>query len=181
MLKKLKAEKKKSKSEQEAQEYAADKIHKANQFISLIKERQETMVIIMNCILEFQEDFFLTGDESNLKPMGLKNIAELTHFDISTISRVTSSKYIQTEFGIFSLKFLFSEGLLAANGEEISNRKIMKSIEEFVDNENKNQPYSDDDLTKLLEKQGYIIARRTVAKYRENLKIASKHQRRNTT
>jgi RNA polymerase sigma-54 factor len=139
------------------------------------------MVIIMNCILELQQDFFLTGDESNLKPMGLKNIAELTHFDISTISRVTSSKYIQTEFGIFGLKFLFSEGLLAANGEEISNRKIMKCIEEFIDNENKNQPYSDDDLTKLLEKQGYIIARRTVAKYRENLKIASKHQRRNTT
>jgi RNA polymerase sigma-54 factor len=181
MLKKLKADKKKTKSEQEVQEYAADKINKANQFISLIKERQETMVIIMNCILELQEDFFLTGDESNLKPMGLKNIAEITNFDISTISRVTSSKYIQTEFGIFGLKFLFSEGLLAVNGEEISNRKIMKCIEEFIDNENKNQPYSDDDLTKLLEKQGYIIARRTVAKYRENLKIASKHQRRNTT
>lgn len=177
MLKKIKSEKKKSKSDQEAQEYVSDKINKANQFISLIKERQETMVIIMNCILDLQQDFFLSGDEADLKPMGLKNIAEITQFDISTISRVTSSKYVQTEFGIIALKFLFSEGLLNAEGQEVSNKKIMKAIEELIAAEDKSKPYSDDDLTQLLEKQGYLIARRTVAKYREKLKISSKHNR----
>lgn len=177
MLTKIKAEKKKSKSEQEAQAYISDKLNSASQFISLIKERQETMVIIMNCIMEIQEDFFLTGDESLLKPMGLKDIAEKINFDISTVSRVTSSKYVQTEFGIIGLRFLFSERLYSMNGEEVSNRKIMKCIEELINNEDKTQPYSDDDLTKLLEKEGYKIARRTVAKYRENLKLASKHQR----
>lgn len=177
MLTKIKAEKKKSKSEQEAQAYISDKLNSASQFISLIKERQETMVIIMNCIMEIQEDFFLTGDESLLKPMGLKDIAEKINFDISTVSRVTSSKYVQTEFDIIGLRFLFSERLYSMNGEEVSNRKIMKCIEELINNEDKTQPYSDDDLTKLLEKEGYKIARRTVAKYRENLKLASKHQR----
>ena len=177
MLKKIKAEKKKSKAEQDAQDYVADKINKANQFISLIKERQETMVIIMETILTKQREFFLTGEESNLKPMTLKNIADVVFFDVSTISRVTSTKYVQTEFGIFSLKRLFTEGLMTADGEEVSNRKIMKSIEDLIENENKSNPYSDDDITIELEKMGYKIARRTAAKYRENLKIPPKHAR----
>jgi RNA polymerase sigma-54 factor len=177
MLKKIKAEKKKSKAEQDAQDYVADKINKANQFLSLIKERQETMVIIMETILTKQREFFLTGEESNLKPMTLKNIADVVFFDVSTISRVTSTKYVQTEFGIFSLKKLFTEGIMNAGGEEVSNRKIMKNIEDLIENENKLNPFSDDDITIELEKMGYKIARRTVAKYRENLKIPPKHAR----
>jgi RNA polymerase sigma-54 factor len=177
MLKKIKAEKKKSKAEQDAQDYVADKINKANQFLSLIKERQETMVIIMETILTKQREFFLTGEESNLKPMTLKNIADVVFFDVSTISRVTSTKYVQTEFGIFSLKKLFTEGIMNAGGEEVSNRKIMKTIEDLIEDENKSNPFSDDDITIELEKMGYKIARRTVAKYRENLKIPPKHAR----
>jgi RNA polymerase sigma-54 factor len=177
MLKKIKAEKKKSKAEQDAQDYVADKINKANQFLSLIKERQETMVIIMETILTKQREFFLTGEESNLKPMTLKNIADVVFFDVSTISRVTSTKYVQTEFGIFSLKKLFTEGIMNADGEEVSNRKIMKTIEDLIEDENKSNPFSDDDITIELEKMGYKIARRTVAKYRENLKIPPKHAR----
>ena len=177
MLLKIKAEKKKTKSEQEAQEYVADKINKANQFITLIKERQETMVIIMKTIMDIQKDFFLSGEESELKPMTLKNIAEIINFDISTVSRVTSNKYVQTEFGIFSLKFLFSEGLIGTGGEEVSNRKIMKTIKDMIEEEDIHNPYSDDELTVLLEQKGYLVARRTVAKYRENLKIPAKHHR----
>lgn len=180
MLLKIKAEKKKTKSEQEAQEYVADKINKANQFITLIKERQETMVIIMKTIMNIQKEFFLTGEESELKPMTLKNIAEIIHFDISTVSRVTSNKYVQTEFGIISLKFLFSEGLIGSDGEEVSNRKIMKTIKDLVQEEDIQNPYSDEELTLLLEKMGYLVARRTVAKYRENLKIPAKHHRKQT-
>lgn len=180
MLLKIKAEKKKTKSEQEAQEYVADKINKANQFITLIKERQETMVIIMKTIMNMQKEFFQTGEESELKPMTLKNIAEIIHFDISTVSRVTSNKYVQTEFGIISLKFLFSEGLMGSDGEEVSNRKIMKTIKDLVEVENIQNPYSDEELTLLLEKMGYLVARRTVAKYRENLKIPAKHHRKQT-
>lgn len=109
--------------------------------------------------------------------MTLKNISDITHFDVSTISRITSTKYVQTEFGIYSLKFLFSEGLMTSDGEEVSNRKIMKTIEDLVENEDKNNPFSDDEITQELEKLGFKIARRTAAKYRENLKIPSKHQR----
>lgn len=177
MLKKIKADKKKSKSEQEAQDYIADKIQKASIFLTLIKERQETMIIVMNAILQLQKSFFLSGEEADLKPMTLKNISDITHFDVSTISRITSTKYVQTEFGIYSLKFLFSEGLMTSDGEEVSNRKIMKTIEDLVENEDKNNPFSDDEITQELEKLGFKIARRTAAKYRENLKIPSKHQR----
>lgn len=177
MLKKMKADRKRSNTEQEAYEYVADKVQKANQFISLLKERQETMVIVMNTILDYQYTYFLSGDEADLKPMGLKNIAEICNFDISTISRITSSKYVQTEFGIIALKSLFTEGITAIDGSEISNRKVMKSIEQIIENENKLQPFSDDEIAQKLEQEGYPIARRTVAKYRENLKIPAKHQR----
>jgi RNA polymerase sigma-54 factor len=177
LLKKLKEEKKKSKSENDTQQYLTDKINKASIFISLVKERQETMIIIMNAIISIQKEHFLTGDESKLKPMGLKHIAAMTNFDISTVSRVTSSKYIQTEFGIFSLKFFFSEGILNEDGEEVSTRQIMKKLEEIVASENKDEPFSDESLTDELKKHGFKIARRTTAKYRENLNIPPKHIR----
>lgn len=177
MLKKNKAEKKKSKAEQEAQEYIADKIYKANLFLSLIKERQETMVIVMNAILEMQPQYFLSGEQEDLRPMTLKDISEMTRFDISTISRITSSKYIQTEFGIIALKSLFTEGISTVDGGEVSNRKIMKTIESIVEQEDKSSPLSDDEITNHLEKLGFKIARRTTAKYRETLKIPPKHQR----
>jgi RNA polymerase sigma-54 factor len=180
MLKKIKAEKKKTKSEKEAQEYVMDKINKANQFLSLIKERQETMVIVMNTILELQHDFFISGSEMDLKPMGLKHIAALTHFDISTVSRITNSKYVQTEFGVFSLKFFFSESMTNEDGTEVSNRSIMKVIEGMVADEDKSNPLSDDQITINLENLGYRIARRTTAKYRENLNIPPKHYRKLT-
>lgn len=179
MLKKLKADKEKSNSEKEAQDYLKDKINKASLFISLVKERQETMIIIMHSIMQRQKRFFMSGDESQLEPMALKHIAADTNFDISTVSRVTSSKYVQTEFGVFSLKFFFSEGLVNESGLEISNRTIMKKLEEIVAAENKQDPYSDDELTDELKKSGYTIARRTTAKYRENLHIPPRHLRKN--
>jgi RNA polymerase sigma-54 factor len=180
MLLKFKAKKKKSKSDQEAQEYLSDKINKASQFITLIKERQETMVIIMKTILDLQRKYFLSGEESELKPMTLKNIADIIHYDISTVSRITSSKYVQTEFGIISLKSLFSEGLIGVDGEEISNRKIMIAIKNIINEEENKNPYSDEEIVKILEQKGYKVARRTVAKYRDNLKIPAKHQRKNS-
>lgn len=180
MLKKIKAEKKKSASEKEAQEYVMDKVNKANQFLSLIKERQETMVIVMNTILELQNDFFFSGLEQDLKPMALKHIAAITHFDISTISRITNSKYVQTEFGVFSLKFFFSESMTTEDGSEVSNRKIMNEIKVMIDNEDKTNPMSDEQITVNLEKLGYKVARRTTAKYRENLNIQPKHLRKST-
>ncbi len=181
MLKKLKDDEKKSSAEIEAQEYIADKINKATLFISLVKERQETMIIIMNAILDMQKEFFLTGDEAYLKPMALKHIAARTNFDISTVSRVTSSKYIQTEYGILSLKFFFSEGIMGSDGEEVSNKVIMKKLEEIIAEEDKENPFSDDQLTIELKKYGFQIARRTTAKYRENLNISPKHIRKQTT
>ena len=177
MLKRLKDQKKKSKTEKEAQDYISDNIMKANLFISLVKERQETMIIIMNSILQLQKKFFQTGQEEDLKPMVLRHIAERTNFDISTVSRVTNSKYVQTEFGVYSLKFFFSEGMISDQGEEISNRTIMKKLEEIVNTEDKSEPLSDEQLTQELKKQGFNIARRTTAKYRENLSIPPKHLR----
>jgi RNA polymerase sigma-54 factor len=125
----------------------------------------------MNAILEFQKEFFLTGDESKLKPMILKDIAEKTGFDISTISRVINSKYIQTDFGIYPLKYFFSEAMQTTSGEEVSSREIKSAIIELVENEDKKKPLTDDALTKALTEKGYKIARRTVAKYREQLNI----------
>lgn len=177
MLKRLKEEKKKSKSEKDAMEYISDKINKAHLFISLVKERQETMIIVMSKILQFQRKFFLTGEESDLVPMVLRNIADVTGFDVSTISRVTNSKYVQTEYGIFSLKFFFSEGVANEEGDVISNRSIMKQLEDIVSNEDKSNPLSDDQITAELKKLGMNIARRTTAKYRENLNIPPKHLR----
>jgi RNA polymerase sigma-54 factor len=135
------------------------------------------MIIIMNTILQLQKKFFLSGEEKDLAPMALKHIAALTNFDISTVSRITNSKYVQTEFGVFSLKFFFSESMLMEDGTEVSNRNIMKTIEELINNEDKENPLSDDMITHQLEEMGFKIARRTTAKYRENLHIPAKHQR----
>ena len=123
----------------------------------------------MNAILEFQHDFFLEGDETKLRPMVLKNIAEKTHLDISTISRVVNSKYIQTNFGIYPLKYFFSEGLMTETGEEVSTREIKKVLSDSIESEDKTKPLTDEELVGVLSAKGYKVARRTVAKYREQL------------
>ena len=125
----------------------------------------------MNAILKYQHDYLIDGDESKLKPMVLKNIAEMTGLDITTISRVVSSKYIQTHVGVFPLKYFFSEGLSTESGEEVSTREIKKVLSECVDAEDKTKPLTDEELVNLLSAKGYKVARRTVAKYREQLNI----------
>ena len=125
----------------------------------------------MNAIVHFQSAFFESGDELQLKPMILKDIANLTGFDISTISRVSNSKYAETEFGVFPLKVFFSETMRKDSGEEISNREIKRILKESIDAENKRKPLTDDQLSAILHEKGYIIARRTVAKYRERMGI----------
>ena len=125
----------------------------------------------MNAIIDFQREYFLDGDETKLKPMVLKNIAEKTGLDISTISRVVNCKYIQTPFGIFPLKYFFSEGMVTDKGEEVSTREIKKILQECIEQENKSKPLTDEELVSVLQKKGYIVARRTVAKYREQLNI----------
>ncbi len=162
---------KKDKRQKEAVLFIKQKIDAAKWFIDAIKQRQHTLSSVMGTILDFQHDFFLTGDETNLKPMILKDIAERTALDISTVSRVANSKFVQTEFGTYRLKFFFSESLSTDSGEEVSTREVKKILSDFIDNENKKKPLSDEKLTDLLQEKGYNIARRTVAKYREQLNI----------
>jgi RNA polymerase sigma-54 factor len=147
------------------------KIESAKWFIDAIKQRQNTLLLTMNAILEYQKEYFIDGDETKLKPMILKDVAEMTGLDISTVSRVANSKYIQTHFGIISLKFFFSEGLQTDSGEEVSTREIKRILLDCIDNEEKKKPLTDEKLTKILQEKGYQIARRTVAKYREQLNI----------
>jgi len=125
----------------------------------------------MNAIMQFQKEYFLTGDETRLKPMILKDIAEIVNLDISTISRVANSKYVQTPYGTFLLKSFFSESLQTDSGEEVSTREIKKILSDHIEAERKDKPLTDEELTEILTKQGYNIARRTVAKYREQLSI----------
>jgi len=163
-----------SKSTRESKEavtFVKQKLDSAKWFIEAIKQRQRTLQNTMNAIIEFQYDFFIDGDETKLKPMVLKNIAERTGLDISTISRVVSSKYIQTHFGIYPLKYFFSEGLLNESGEEVSTREIKKILSESIEAEDKTKPLTDEELVNVLTGKGYKVARRTVAKYRENLNI----------
>ena len=160
-----------TKQQKDALVFVKQKLDSAKWFIDAIKQRQNTLIRTMNAIIEYQYDYFLTNDERNLKPMILKDIAEETDLDISTISRVVNSKYVQTEFGIFSLKSFFSESMQTTNGEEVSSREIKKILQECVDDEDKNKPLTDEKLTAILQKKGYKIARRTVAKYREQLNI----------
>jgi len=163
---------KKNKQTKEAVNFVKQKIESARWFIDAVKQRQTTMMLTMEAILDFQRDYFLSwGDETLLNPMILNDIAPKTGLDISTVSRVANSKYIQTPFGIFPLKFFFSEGLLTYSGDEVSTHEIKTILQECVDGETKRKPLNDDELVAILQERGYIIARRTVAKYREQLNI----------
>ncbi|AHF16247.1 RNA polymerase sigma54 factor [Niabella soli DSM 19437] len=162
---------KKDKQQKEAVLFIKQKIDAAKWFIDAIRQRQHTLLDTMSAIMEHQEDFFLTGDETSLKPMILKDIAEKTNLDISTVSRVANSKFVQTEFGTYRLKFFFSESLSTDSGEEVSTREVKKILTDLIESESKKHPYSDEKLTELLQEKGYNIARRTVAKYREQLNI----------
>jgi len=151
--------------------FVKQKIDSAKWFIDAIMQRQNTLLLTMNAILEYQQEYFIDGDETKLKPMILKDVAEMTGLDISTVSRVANSKFIQTHFGIFPLKFFFSEGLQTDSGEEVSTREIKRILQDCIENEQKRRPLTDERLTEILQEKGYQIARRTVAKYREQLNI----------
>ncbi len=151
--------------------FMKQKVDSAKWFIDAVKQRQNTLQRTMEAIVNLQYDFFLTEDESQLKPMVLKDVAERTGFDISTISRVSNSKYVQTNAGIYPLKYFFSEAMQTSEGEDISSREVKKILKESIDGENPSRPMTDDQLTRILNEKGYVIARRTVAKYREQLNI----------
>lgn len=172
MYKGYKDSKEKNSDTKNAILFIKQKMDAAKWFIDAIKQRQQTMMLTMGAILEYQEEFFKTGDEMNLKPMILKDIAEVTHLDISTVSRVANSKYVQTEFGTILLKFFFSESMQTSDGDEVSTREIKAILQEIIKDEDKKKPYSDQKLMELLKEKGYEIARRTVAKYREQLNIS---------
>jgi RNA polymerase sigma-54 factor len=158
-----------SRDEKDAITFVKQKLDSAKWFIDAIKQRQNTMLLTMNAILEYQKDYFYEGDETRMRPMILKDIADITDLDISTISRVVNSKYIQTHFGIYPLKYFFSEGMQTESGEEVSTREIKKILQNCIENEDKRRPLTDDRLSAILHEKGYQIARRTVAKYREQL------------
>ena len=160
-----------SRSKQEAVQFVRQKIDSAKWFIDAIRQRQHTLYITMKAIMDIQKEYFLTGDDTKLKPMILKDIAEKVGLDISTISRVANSKYVQTPYGTFLLKTFFSEGITNEEGEEVSTREIKKILQDSIDSENKSKPYTDEELMVVLKEKGYPIARRTVAKYREQLGI----------
>jgi len=162
---------KKGKSEKEAVTFIKNKVDSAKWFIEAVRQRQNTLYITMKAIMDYQQAYFLTGDDTNLRPMILKNIADIVQMDISTISRVANSKYVQTPFGTFLLKSFFSESMQKEDGEEVSTREIKTLLKELIDLEDKSKPYTDEYLTQQLKVKGYPIARRTVAKYREQLVI----------
>ncbi|TXI85008.1 MAG: RNA polymerase factor sigma-54 [Crocinitomicaceae bacterium] len=160
-----------SKSDKDALMFVKQKLDGAKWFIDAIKQRQNTLLFTMDAIMNYQKEYFLTGDETNLRPMILKDIAEIVGLDISTISRVANSKYVQTGYGIFALKYFFSESLSTDSGEEVSTREVKKILSEAIEGEQKKKPLTDERLMDLLKEKGYNIARRTVAKYREQLNI----------
>jgi RNA polymerase sigma-54 factor len=162
---------KKDSKQREAVLFIKQKIDSAKWFIDAVKQRQDTLMLTMTRILNLQEEFFLTGDETALRPMILKDISDRTGLDISTISRVVNSKYVQTEFGTFKLKYFFSESMSTDSGEEVSTREVKMILSEIISGEEKKSPYSDEKLTEMLNEKGYNIARRTVAKYREQLNL----------
>lgn len=155
----------------EALLFLKQKIESAQNFINAVKQRRETLTATMTTILELQKNFFVEGDESVLRPMILKDVADRTGLDISTISRVSNSKYVQTDFGIFPLKYFFSDGYTTAEGEELSVKHIKRILKETIETENKNEPYTDEELVLKLKEQGFDLARRTIAKYRQQLQI----------
>lgn len=160
-----------SRSEKDALLYTKQKVEKAQNFIDAIKQRRHTLTVTMQAIIDLQRPFFLEGDEMLLKPMILKDVAERTGLDISTISRVSNSKYVQTNYGVYPLKWFFSDGYTTEDGQEIATRKIQSALKEIIEHEDKKKPLSDETLTQMLNQKGFPIARRTVAKYREQLGI----------
>lgn len=171
MLKDYDRGSKKDRRQKEAVLFIKQKIDSAKWFIDAIRQRQHTLLSTMQTIVDYQKAFFLSGEDTDLKPMILKDIAERTGLDISTVSRVANSKFVQTEFGTYRLKFFFSESLVTDSGEEVSTREVKKILSDLIDEENKQKPLSDEKLTSALQEKGYNIARRTVAKYREQLNI----------
>jgi len=165
------ARNKKDKDQREALQFIKQKLDSAKWFIDAIKQRQHTLLVTMEAIMEHQREFFLTGDETKLRPMILKDIAERVGLDISTVSRVANSKYVQTNYGTFLLKFFFSESLSTESGEEGAHGEGRKILKDAIEAEDKRKPLTDDELTALLKEKGYNIARRTVAKYREQLNL----------
>ena len=167
MLSGYQESKKVSKSQKEAVVFIKQKLDAAKWFIDAINQRNQTLLLTMKAIMDFQKDYFLSGDESNLKPMILKDIAEKIGMDISTVSRVANSKYVDSPYGIKLIKSFFSEGITNDQGIEVSTIEIKKELKEIIEKEDKSKPLTDDQLTKIINKKGYPIARRTVAKYRE--------------
>ena len=173
MLEKLKAQKKSDdvdEVDEETEEFLKDKFSSAQWFIDSINQRRHTMYLVMDAIVQLQEDFFRYG-EGHLEPMILKDVAEIIDMDISTVSRVVNGKYVQTEWGVYELKYFFSEGLETLNGEEVSNKEVKAELQRIVDAEDKTDPMSDQDIADALEEKGFKIARRTVSKYRKQLGI----------
>ncbi|AUC83245.1 RNA polymerase factor sigma-54 [Lacinutrix sp. Bg11-31] len=172
MLKGYKESKEKSKSQKDAVMFIKQKLDAAKWFIEAIKQRQQTLFVTMSSIMHYQKEYFLTGDERNLRPMILKDIADEIEMDVSTVSRVANSKYVDTPYGTKLIKEFFSESMTNDQGEEVSTREIKKILETVIEEESKKKPYTDEALAKILKEKGYPIARRTVAKYREQLDIS---------
>jgi len=162
---------KRKSAESDAFSFIKQKLEAARGFIDAIRQRQHTLSVTMTAIMMYQREFFLSGDEKRLRPMILKDIAEKVKLDISTISRVANSKYVQTPFGTYLLKYFFSESLTNDSGEEVSTREIKKILTDCIEGEDKSNPLTDEELMIILKEKGYIIARRTIAKYREQLNI----------
>ncbi len=162
---------KNNKQNKDAVMFVKQRIDSAKWFIDAIVQRQLTLLLTMNAIMEYQKEYFLTGDETKIRPMILKDIAEIVEMDISTVSRVANSKYVQTPYGTFLLKSFFSESISTDTGEEVSTREVKKILQDAIDAESKKKPLTDEKLADLLKDKGYVIARRTVAKYREQLNI----------
>jgi RNA polymerase sigma-54 factor len=171
MLAGYKSAKKRSKSQKDAVLFIKQKLDAAKWFIDAIRQRQQTLFITMNAIMEYQKEYFLSGDERKLRPMILKDIADTIDMDVSTVSRVANSKYVDTPYGTKLIKEFFSESMKNVQGEDVSTREIKKILETVIRDESKRKPLTDDKLAKMLKEKGYPIARRTVAKYREQLGI----------
>lgn len=160
-----------NKAQREAMLFVKQKLDSAKWFVDAIKQRQNTLIMTMQAIVQYQKEYFLSGDETKLKPMILKDIAEKVNMDISTVSRVSNSKYVQTSYGTYPLKYFFSESLINDEGEEVSTREVKKILQDLIGSEDKRKPWTDENLAKELKNKGYNIARRTVAKYREQMDI----------
>jgi RNA polymerase sigma-54 factor len=167
----------KSQTDNRSKQYLKSKLNAAEWFVNAIRQRENTMLKVMEAIVRLQHDYFQEGDITKLKPMILKNVADMVGVDISTVSRITCNKYVQTHFGNVLLKSLFTEGIANHKGEVVSNKVIQKTIEEVIQAEDKKCPYSDQQLVKVLAKRGFEIARRTVTKYREQLHIPAAQMR----